>query len=94
MCETSMEWLQDVLAVARAVFLAAEQLDELGVQTVDAGLKRGALALDLDGVRRPRGGPCSTMSSMRVGMDAAVGDELFERQARDLAAHGIERRRR
>ena len=40
--------VQNVLTIGRAVLLAAEQLDELGVEVVDAGLKRGAFALLLD----------------------------------------------
>ena len=42
--------VQNVLTIGRAVFLAAQELDELGVQVVDAGLKGGAFALDLDGM--------------------------------------------
>ena len=81
--------VQNVLTIGRAVFLAAQELDELGVQVVDAGLKRGAFALDLDGVVDLAAGLFDHVFDAG-GMDAAVGDELFERQARDLAAHGIE----
>ena len=42
--------LQHVLAVARAVFHAAEQLDDLGVETVDVRFEGGALTLLTDGV--------------------------------------------
>ena len=38
--------VQNVLAVGRAVLLAAEELDELGMQVVNAGFETGAFALD------------------------------------------------
>ena len=82
--------VQNVLTIGRAVFLAAQELDELGVQVVDAGLKRGAFALDLDGVVDLAAGLFDHVFDAG-GMDAAVGDELFERQPRDLAADRVER---
>ena len=82
--------VQNVLTIGRAVFLAAQELDELGVQVVDAGLKGGAFALDLDGVVDLTAGLFDHVFDAG-GMDAAVGDELFERQPRDLAADRVER---
>ena len=83
--------VEHVLAVAGAVLHAAEQLDDLGVQAVDIRLERGALALGLDS---------RVDFLLRLGdhfldtrrVDAAVLNELFERQTRDLAADGIEAR--
>ena len=82
--------VQNVLAVGRAVFLAAQELDQLGVQIVHARFERGAFALDLDGVVDLAAGLFDHV--LNAGrMDAAVGDELFKRKPRDLAADGIER---
>lgn len=83
--------LQDVLAVTRAVMQAAEHLHKLGVQAADAGLQHGALALRLDDGVHLAAGLVDHLFNVR-GMDAAVGDELFERQARNFAAHGLEAR--
>ena len=83
--------MKDVLTVARAVLHATDQADELDVEPVRAHLVRRLLAHVLDGgvdflprlldhfLDAPR-------------MDASVGDELRERDARDLAAHRIEAR--
>ena len=82
--------LQHVLAVAGAVMQAAQQLHQLGMQAADAGLQ----------ARRAR--PRRLMMAVHLaagllhhlldvgGMDAAVGDELFQRQPRDLAADRLE----
>ena len=81
--------VQNVLTIGRAVLLAAKQLDELGVEVVDAGLKRGAFALLLDdAVDLLAGLLYEILDTGRV--NAAVGDQLLERETRDLAAHGIE----
>ena len=83
---------QHVLAVAGAVVQPAEQVDDSFV----AG--RG-LAFPARPLRRS----CwicasisfcvsATSSSIRDGMDAAVGDQLVERDAGDFAAHRIEAR--
>ena len=76
--------LQNVLAVARAVVQAAEHLHKLGVQAADAGLQHGALTLGLDDGVHLAAGLVDHLFNVR-GMDAAVGDELFERQARARA---------
>ena len=85
--------VEHVLAVARAVALAAEELDEIGVQAVDIRLKYGALALFLDGL---------VDLALRLGdhfldaggVDAAVLNELFERETRNLTADGVKARDR
>ena len=85
--------VEHILAVAGAVLHAAEQLDQLGMQTVDVRLENGALALGLDG-------GVDLLLSLgdhfldAGGVDASVLNELFERDARDLAPHGIEARER
>ena len=79
-----------ILTVGRAVFLPTKQLDDLGMQIVHARLKACAFALDLDGVVDLAA--CLFHHILDAGrMDASVGDELFQRQARNLAAHGVER---
>ena len=80
--------VEHVLTVARAVALAAEELDEIGVQAVDVRLKHGALALFLDGLVDLALGLGDHFLDAG-GVDAAVLNELFERKARDLAADGI-----
>ena len=81
--------LKHVLAVAGAVLHAAEELDDLLIDTVDIGLEHGSLALRLDG-------GVDFLLSLgdhfldAGGVDPAVGDELFKCQTRDLAADGIE----
>ena len=80
--------LQHVLAVARAVFHAAEQLDDLGVETVDVRFEGGALTLLTDGVVDLLLGLGDHLLNAG-GMDAAVLNELFERQSRHLAADRV-----
>ena len=81
---------QHVLAVARAIVQPAEQVDDALVEAADLRFLHGffAVAADLrvdfllrfgDELFDPR------------GMDAAVGDELVERDAGDFAADRIER---
>ena len=80
--------VEHVLAVAGAVVLAAQQLDQLRVQAVDVGLKHGALALGLDGgVHLPLGLFHHLLDA--GGVDAAVLDELFQGQPGDLPAHRV-----
>ena len=83
--------VQNVLPVRRAVLLTAQQLHELGVQVVDAGLERGAFALGLDGVLDLAARLFHHILDAG-GVDAPVGDELFQRQTRDLAADGVKGR--
>ena len=70
--------VEHVLTVGRAVFLTAEQLDELGVQVVHAGLERGALALLLDDAVDLLAGLFDQILDAG-GVDAAVGNELLQR---------------
>ena len=82
---------EHVLAVARAVLQAPEHLEQLGVQPghlgVEAGLLAGAHDLLLDLLL---GLPVALLDARRV--DAPVGDQPLQRQARDLAAHAVEAR--
>ena len=81
---------QHVLAVARAELQPAEQLHQLGVHRVHVRLEQRLLALlhhvvvDLG-----LGLVVGLLDARRV--DAAVLDELLERQLRDLAPHRVER---
>jgi hypothetical protein len=80
---------EHVLAVTCAVFLTAQELDQLGMQAVDIGLEYGPLALRLDGrIHLPLGFFHHFLDA--GGVDAAVDDKLFQRQARDFAADGVE----
>ena len=83
--------VEDVLAVAGAELELAEHLRQLGVEAVDLGLEHGALALlgddEVDLALRLLVG---LLAQRRV--DAPVGDQLLERQARDLAPHAVEAR--
>ena len=80
--------VQHVLAVARAVLHAAQELDNLGVQAVDIGLEHGALAFGLDGGVDLLLGLGNHFLNPG-GMDTTVLDELFERQSRDFAPDGV-----
>ena len=85
--------VEHILAVTGAVLHAAEQLDELGMQAVDVCLENGALALGLDGgVDLLLGLGDHFLDA--GGVDASVLNELFERDARDFAPHGVEARER
>ena len=81
--------VEHVLAVAGSVLQAAEQLDELGVQARHAGVVGRLLARlahdDLD-----LGAALGDRLLDPAGMDAAVADQLGQRHARHLAAHGVE----
>ena len=80
--------LEDVLAVAGAVVEPAQHLLDLRVETPDAGLQRGALALALDdGVHLPAGLLHHLLDV--GGVDAAVGDELLQSHPRHLPADGL-----
>ena len=71
---------------------AADELDEVGMQAVDVRLENGALALGLDGgVDLLLGLGDHFLDA--GGVNAAVLNELFERDARDFAPHGVEARR-
>ena len=82
--------LQYVLTVAGTVTQTAEDFDQFGVDAVDAGLEGGALALALDDLLDLSAGLVDHFLDAG-GMDAAVHDQLFERQTRDFAAHRVER---
>ena len=90
-CATSIEWLQDVLAVRGAVVEPAEQVLELGVDAVHADLEAGHLAQLADLVLDLGLHLGDHLLDARR-MDAPVGDQALEREARDLAAHRIEAR--
>ena len=81
--------LQEVLAVGRTVFHFADHADQLGVQPVDAEVDRGAFS-DFDDLLFDLflyfG--YDLLDACRV--DAAVGYQLVERQAGDLAADRVE----
>ena len=79
---------QDVLAVAGAVPLTAQELHQLRVQVVDTGLVGGALALHLDGVLHLAAGLLHHVLDAG-GMDAAVDDELLQSHAGHFAADGV-----
>ena len=86
---TNLEGMhQHILTVAGTVFQTTEDLDELGMQTVYAGVEHRTFTCLLDA--------CLDLSASLLdhflyprGMDTAVGDELFERDASDLAANGL-----
>ena len=82
--------LEHVLSVAGAVAHAAEQLDELMVDAVHVRLEHGLLAGLADLVVHLAAGLFDHFLDARR-MDAAIGDELFECDAGDLAADRIER---
>ena len=81
--------LQHVLAVAGAVVQLAQQLLQLRVQSADTGLQHGALALGTDDAVHL---PASLLHHLLDvgGVDAPVGDELFQSQTRYLAADRLE----
>ena len=80
--------LQDVLTVAGAVFHAAEQLYDLGIYAVDVRFEHRALAFGLDSRVYFLLRLCDHfLNAGRV--DSAVGNELFKRETRHLAADGV-----
>ena len=87
----STDVLEHVLAVARPELEPAEELDDLRRQARDAGLVGGLLAgLAHDQVDLGAGLGDDLLDP--AGVDAAVGDELGDRQPRDLAADRVEAR--
>ena len=82
--------LEHVLAVARAIAHAAEQLDQLVVDAVHVRFKDGLLA-----------GLANLIVYLALSlfdhfldarrMDAPVGDQLFQRDSRNLAANRVKR---
>ena len=85
----STDVLEHVLAVARAELEPAEQLDDLGRQTRDAGLVGGRLAgLAHDDV--DLGARLGDDLLDAAGVDAAVGDELRDGDPGDLAPDRVE----
>ena len=81
--------LQNVLTVAGAVPQAAQHFLQLRVQAPDAGLQHGALALGADGGLHLPPGLFHHLLNMG-GMDAAVGNELFQSQPGDLPPDRLE----
>ena len=79
---------QHILAVAVAVFKAAEQADQLRVQAADAHLKGGVLAGAPDGLFNVLLGAVDAFLDAG-GLDAPVLDQLGQRQSRDFPAHRV-----
>jgi hypothetical protein len=83
--------VEHVLPVAGAELEAPEGLDELGRHPVHVGVEAGLLAgLLHGGLDLGLGLRVHLLDARRV--DAAVGDELGEREPRDLATHTVEAR--
>ena len=82
---------QHVLPVARAELQPAEQLDQFGSQAVDVGVEGRLLAGLLDLLVDLLLGLGEHLFDLGR-MDATVGHQLGQRQAGDLAAHGVEPR--
>ena len=83
--------VQNVLTIRGAVLLAAKELDQLRMQTVDTGLEGGAFAFHLDGMIHFSAGFFHHIFDTG-GMDTAIGDQLFQRQSCHFAADRIEGR--
>src|SRR5436190_1508551 len=83
--------LEDVLAVTRSEFEAAEDLHELLVKLAAMRLEDGLLAGLTDEVV-DLGLRLVVRLLYPGGMDASVLEQLLERQLRDLAPHAVERR--
>src|SRR5918999_3822001 len=83
--------LEDVLAIARPPVHAPDELDDLGVQAMYAGLV-GRLLADVDdlGLDLLAGFVDDFLDSAR--MDAPVGDKLLEGEASNLPPDRIEAR--
>ena len=81
--------LVHVLAVAGTVLEPAEQLDQLGVQAEDAHFEHGGLAVFLDLLVQLFADLFYRLFDAG-GVDAAVADQLFEGEAGDFAADGVE----
>ena len=81
--------VQHVLTVGGAELLAAEELDQLRMHAGHAGLEAGALAFALDDLLDLAAGLFDHV--LDAGrMNAAVGDQLLQSDAGDLAADRIE----
>ena len=76
---------QSVLAKAGAVLQAADELDEVGVQAVDAKLHHGALALPLHLQLKVVAALLHRLLNAG-GVDAAITDQALQRHAGNLAA--------
>ena len=84
---------EDILTIACTVTQSAKQLDKLRVQTVYPCFKGRAFALTLDDlVNFPTGFFHHFLNAGRV--NPAIGNQLFERHSRNLAANGVKRRER
>ena len=83
------DMVEHVLAVARAELEAADELDHLGRQARDADVVRGLLARLADD-EVDLGARLVDDLLDAAGVDAAVLDELGEREAGDLAADRVE----
>ena len=82
---------QDVLSERGAIAQRAEGLDELGVQVVDAGVEGGLLPGLADALGDEGLGLLVELLDAG-GVDAAVGDQVLERNAGGLATHRVEAR--
>ena len=76
---------QSVLAKAGAVLQAADELDEVGVQAVDAKFHHGALALPLHLQLKVVAALLHRLLNAG-GVDAAITDQALQRHAGNLAA--------
>src|SRR5213075_836694 len=81
--------LEDVLPVRRAVLHASDQLHQLGMHATDSDVIDRLLAGFDDALIHVGLGLFHDLFDA-PGMDAAVGDQAFERQAADFAAHRLE----
>ena len=81
--------IEHVLTVARAVFELAEELDDLGVDVVDACVNKRPLARLLNG-RLDLSLSLIVHFLDPCGVDPAVGNELLKSDSCDLSADGIE----
>ena len=82
---------EHVLTEGGAIAQGTEGLDELGVQVVDAGIE-GRLLAGLADALGDEGLRLLVELLDASGVDAAVGDQVLERDARGLAADGVEAR--
>ena len=83
--------VQNVLAIAGAVTHASQQANQFGMQTVDIGLEHGAFAFGLNGgVDFLLGFGDHFFNA--GGVNAAILDELLQRETGNLPAHRIETR--
>ncbi|MPM66611.1 hypothetical protein SDC9_113521 [bioreactor metagenome] len=81
--------VQNILPVAGTVFLPPQELNELGMQAVHVGLEHCPLALRLDGGVHLALGLFHHFLDAG-GVNAAVDDELFQRQPGNFPAHRVE----